>query len=107
MPFGNIKIYFRGSFQFSIVSILKISPPWKPEILLFSHFLKLKIAYFYGKNPFNFSQDEFHSKYFGQLWVKTIYMLIKSHFRRDSPDFQSNSLVKHLRSRSTFAMWIK
>jgi len=24
MPLGNIKIYFRGSFQFSIVTILKI-----------------------------------------------------------------------------------
>ena len=28
----NKKIYFRGSFQFSIVTIQKISPPWKPEI---------------------------------------------------------------------------
>jgi len=26
------KKYFRGSFQFSIVIIQKISPPWKPEI---------------------------------------------------------------------------
>jgi len=26
------KKYFRGSFQFSIVTILKISPLWKPEI---------------------------------------------------------------------------
>jgi len=32
MPLGNIKIYFRGSFQFSIVTISKISPLWKPEI---------------------------------------------------------------------------
>ena len=27
MPFGNRKKYFRGSFQFSIVTIRKISPP--------------------------------------------------------------------------------
>jgi len=26
------KKYFRGSFQFSIVTIEKISTPWKPEI---------------------------------------------------------------------------
>jgi len=48
MPFGYRKIYFRGSFQFSIVTIQKISPPWKPEIQLFRH-LKLSIAYFRRK----------------------------------------------------------
>ena len=32
MPFGNGKIYFRGSFQFSFVTIKKISPLWKPKI---------------------------------------------------------------------------
>jgi len=32
MPFANRKISFRGSFQFSIVTIQKISPLWKPEI---------------------------------------------------------------------------
>jgi len=55
MPFGNRKIYFRRYFQFSIFIIKKISPLWKSEIQLMRHFLKLKIAYFKGKNPFNFS----------------------------------------------------
>jgi len=32
MPFGNIKTYFRGSFQFTIVTIQKISTPGKHEI---------------------------------------------------------------------------
>jgi len=32
MPFGNRKLYFRGSFQFTIVTIQKILPLWKPEI---------------------------------------------------------------------------
>jgi len=32
MPFGNRRKYFRGSFQFSLVTIKKISPLWKPEI---------------------------------------------------------------------------
>jgi len=32
MPFGNRKKYFRGSFQFSVVTIQKISPLWKPKI---------------------------------------------------------------------------
>jgi len=54
MPFGNRQKYFRGAFKFSIVTIQRISPPWKPEIELFRHFPKLKIAYFNGKNPFNF-----------------------------------------------------
>jgi len=35
-----------------------------------THFPKLKIPYFYGKNPFNFS---FHSKYFGLLWVNSLF----------------------------------
>jgi len=48
MPFG--KTYFRGSFQFSFVTISKISPLWKPDIQLFRHFPKLKIVYLKGKN---------------------------------------------------------
>jgi len=32
----------------------KISPLWKPEIKLFKHFLKLKIAYFNGKILYQF-----------------------------------------------------
>jgi len=43
------KKYFRGYFQFSIITIKKISPPWKPEIQSFRQFPKLKIAYFNGK----------------------------------------------------------
>jgi len=31
-PFGNRKKYFRGSFKFSVVTIEKISPHWKPDI---------------------------------------------------------------------------
>jgi len=31
MPFGNREFYFIGSFQFSIVTIKKISPLWKPH----------------------------------------------------------------------------
>jgi len=52
MPFGNGKKYFKGFFQFSIVTIQKISTPWKPEIKFFGHFLKLKIAYLDGKIQF-------------------------------------------------------
>jgi len=37
---------------------------------LFRHFPKLKIAYLYGKNIFNFSKAKFHSKDFGLLWVR-------------------------------------
>jgi len=40
-------MYFRGSFQFSIVPIKKISLLWKPDI--HRVFSKLKISYFYGK----------------------------------------------------------
>jgi len=54
MPLGNRKDYFRASFQFNIVAIKKISPVWKPEILLFTHFPKTEIAYFNGKNQFQF-----------------------------------------------------
>ena len=70
MPFGNRKIYYRGSSQFSIVPIWIISPLWKSEIYLFRHYQKLKIPYFKGKSPFNFTKAEFHSKYFGLLWAK-------------------------------------
>jgi len=44
-----LKMNFRESFPFSIVTIQKISPPCKPEIQLFRHFPKLKISYFNGK----------------------------------------------------------
>jgi len=49
MPFGNRKKYLKGSFQYSIVTIQKISPPRKSKVSLFRHFRKLKIAYFNGK----------------------------------------------------------
>jgi len=40
----------------SVLSELKKNiAPWKPEIKLFRHFPRLKIAYFKGKNPFDFS----------------------------------------------------
>ena len=55
MPFGNRKFYLGGSFQFSIVTIQKMSPLWKPEILLFRHFPKLKIAYYGGKEIISIS----------------------------------------------------
>jgi len=48
MPFGKRKKN-RGPFLLSIVKIKKISSPWKPEIQLFRHFPKLKIAYINGK----------------------------------------------------------
>jgi len=45
MPFGIRQICFRGSFEFSIVTILKLSSLWKPENYYFRHFSKLKISY--------------------------------------------------------------
>jgi len=42
----NRNIYFRGSFQFSIVTIQKMSPLWKSGTQL------PKIAYFNGKKSF-------------------------------------------------------
>jgi len=42
-------------FQFSIVTLKKISPLWNPEIQPSRHFPKLKIEYFSGENPLNFS----------------------------------------------------
>jgi len=52
MPFGNRKKIFLRIFS---VHNSKNITPWKPEIQLFRHFPKLKIAYFNGNNPFNFS----------------------------------------------------
>jgi len=42
MPFGNGKKYFRRSFQFSIVTIKKISPLWNPKNFYFGIFQSLK-----------------------------------------------------------------
>jgi len=70
MPFGNRKNYFRGCFQFGIATIQKIPPTWKPEISLFRHFPKLKIAEFNGKKILSISlKADFHSKYFGLFWL--------------------------------------
>jgi len=49
LPFGNRKKYFRGSLHLITVTVKKIAHPWTPEIKLFKHFTKLKIAYFNGK----------------------------------------------------------
>jgi len=54
-PFGNKKKYFKGSFQFSIALILKISFLWKPQIPLFSYYPKLDIAYFDRKKILSIS----------------------------------------------------
>jgi len=53
MPFGNRKKYFRRSFQFSIVTIKKTSPFWKPKIYKYRHFAKLENSYINGKNTSN------------------------------------------------------
>ena len=52
------------------------------DIKLFGRFPKLKIAYFNGKNPFDFSLAEFHSKYLGLLWVSEVIEVIT--LERDS-----------------------
>ena len=51
-------------------------------------FPKLKIAYFNGKNPSNFSWAKFHSKYHGRLWVKsTRHDVLWSVTSDNLPDF--------------------
>jgi len=46
MPFGKRKTYFRGSFQFTIITIQKISPPgnMKFNYLCIFQSLKLRIS---------------------------------------------------------------
>ena len=69
MPYGNIKIYFRGSFQFIIVTILKKyhrSGNLKCNNASIFQSLQLRISW---KKYFNFSYAKFHSNYFGLLWV--------------------------------------
>jgi len=55
MPFGNRKKYFRGSFQFSIVTIQKISLPRNLKFDYLGIFQSLKLRISMGKNAFNFS----------------------------------------------------
>jgi len=43
MPFGNRKIYFTGSFQFSIVTISKISPSGDLKFNYLGIFQSLKL----------------------------------------------------------------
>jgi len=77
MPFGNRKKYFRGSFQFSIVMILKIYH--SSGTLKYNHFgifESLKFCVIMEKNPSDFTSAKCHSKYFGLLWVE----LTEPHF---------------------------
>jgi len=67
MPFGNRNKYFRGSFQFSIVTIKKIITHLETRNSII--FSKLKTSYFNGINLSNSSYAKFHSKYYGLLWV--------------------------------------
>jgi len=55
MPYGNRKKNILEDLFSSVLLQFKNINPQKPEIELFRHFLKLKIAYFNGKNPCNFS----------------------------------------------------
>jgi len=95
MPFGNGKKYLRGSFQFSIVTIQKISPIWKPEIQLFRHFSKIKIEYFSGKKNLVISLHlNFTSNIWGCYHVTCCYALV---WRRNLSDGRfSESLLTDL-----------
>jgi len=54
MPFGNKKNILEDIFSSVLPQFKKYHPPWKHQISLFSHFPKLKIAYFNGKKSFQF-----------------------------------------------------
>jgi len=79
MPIGYRKKYFRGSFKFSIVTYLKKKYHTSKNMKFKNSciFFKLKIAYFKGQIPSNFSYDNYHSKYFehrsthSQSWGET------------------------------------
>jgi len=45
-------------------------PSWNLKLNYFGILQSLKLLLLMGKNPFYFSSAEFHSKYFGLLWVK-------------------------------------
>jgi len=49
MPLGNRKKYFRGSFQFSIVTIQKISPLKKYKFNYLGNFQSLKMRFLMEK----------------------------------------------------------
>jgi len=55
MPSGNRQNYFRGSFQFSIATIQKISLPGNLKFNYLGIFQSLKLRISMEKNPFNFS----------------------------------------------------
>jgi len=48
----------------------KYHPPWNLKVHYFGIFQSLKLLISMLKNPFNFSQAKFHTKYFGLLRVK-------------------------------------
>jgi len=54
MPFGNWKIYFRGSFHFSIVTIKKYHPSGNLKFNNLSVFQSLKLHIFTGEKIFRF-----------------------------------------------------
>jgi len=54
MPFGHRKIHFRGSFQFSIVTILKISPSVNLKFINLGIFQSLKFRILMGGKSFQF-----------------------------------------------------
>jgi len=55
----------RGSFQFSFVTVQKMSPSGHLKFDYLGIFQILKLRMLMEKNYFNFSQAKFHSKYFG------------------------------------------
>jgi len=49
MPFGNRKKYYRGSFQFSIVTVQKISTPGNLKFNYLGVFLCMKLRILMGE----------------------------------------------------------
>jgi len=70
MPLGKRKIILEDLFSSVLSQFKKYHSSGNLKFNNLGSFLSSKFRIFLGKNPSNFSEAEFHSKYFGLLWVK-------------------------------------
>jgi len=61
---------YRQAMSFGLSHFKKHHPSQNLQFNNVVTFQSLKLRILVEKNPFNFSYPEFHTKYFGLLWVK-------------------------------------
>jgi len=102
MPFGNRKIYFRGSFQFIMVTIQKISPLLETWNLIISAFSETWNCVFLRKKSFHYLVSRISLQV---RWAVMGWISKKMNFTRFEYDTTYDTLPIELRAPEDLREW--